>query len=70
VQRYVATAVQAAVRDDGSLRIARELTHRRPRSVGEPAVPPPCTPGLVNAIFDATGKCIRQLPIGDQLKDI
>ncbi|HMK14425.1 MAG TPA: xanthine dehydrogenase family protein molybdopterin-binding subunit [Burkholderiales bacterium] len=41
-------------------------SNEKPTGVGEPGVPP-IAPAVVNALYMATGKRIRQLPIGNQL---
>ena len=54
---------------DVRVHIVEDFTDLRPCGVGEPGVPP-YTPALINAIYDATGKRIRKLPIGDQLRAV
>ncbi|WP_027531719.1 molybdopterin cofactor-binding domain-containing protein [Bradyrhizobium sp. WSM3983] len=50
-----------------NVHIVRPGPDTPPSGVGEPGVPP-FAPALINAIFAATGKRIRALPIGKQLE--
>jgi isoquinoline 1-oxidoreductase beta subunit len=57
----VARMNQAPVRTEVHIVESDEL----PGGVGEPGVPP-AVPAMTNAIFAATGKRIRELPLGKQ----
>lgn len=60
---YRVMRLDGAPRD---LRVHIVPSDARSGGVGEPGVPP-TAPALANAIFAATGKRIRRLPIGAQL---
>ena len=52
---------------DVRVHVVEDFVHLRPGGVGEPGVPP-YAPALVNATHNATGKRIRSLRVGGQLK--
>ena len=54
---------------DIRVHIVEDYTHTKPCGVGEPGVPP-FAPALANAIFAATGKRIRTLPIPANLNEV
>ena len=60
---YAVARIDAAPRD---IRVHIVPGDGRPGGIGEPGVPP-VAPALCNAIFAATGRRIRRLPIGRQL---
>jgi isoquinoline 1-oxidoreductase beta subunit len=52
---------------DIRIHLVEDYVHMKPCGVGEPGVPP-FAPALANAIFNATGKRIRTLPIPGDLR--
>jgi len=57
----------ARMRDMPVIDVRLVVNHEEPSGVGEPAVPG-VAPAMANAIFAATGRRIRRLPIGHQVR--
>ena len=55
----------ARMRDTPEINVTIVKSHERPTGTGEPGSSP-IVPAITNAIFAATGKRIRKLPIGKQ----
>ncbi|MBB4632075.1 xanthine dehydrogenase family protein molybdopterin-binding subunit [Sphingosinicella soli] len=64
---YAITRIDAAPKITEVHLVGGGVWNTPPGGVGEPGVPP-VAPALCNAIHAATGKRIRSLPIGEQLK--